>query len=146
MCSVRRVGGPVHYWDSTWRFYGPNGALESEIEYVADKREGPLRRYDSTGVLLSEELYSKDLREGMARYFHPNGQLHKEVPFKAGKEEGRGTEYAPDGRIVALLQYGAGLLRRRDEINRVDRMGLKQGPWKEFHPNGKIKWEGNVRG
>ena len=128
--------------DSTWRFYGPNGALESEIEYVADKREGPLRRYDSTGVLLSEELFSKDLREGMARYFHPNGQLHKEVPFKAGKEEGRGTEYAPDGRIVALLQYGAGLLRRRDEINRVDRMGLKQGPWKEFHPNGKIKWEG----
>jgi antitoxin component YwqK of YwqJK toxin-antitoxin module len=22
-------------------------------------------------------------------------------------------------------------------------MGLKQGPWKEFHANGKVKWEGN---
>lgn len=129
--------------DSLWRFYAPNGVLESEINYKADKRDGPLRRYDTTGVLVSEETYVEDLREGTARYYHPNGMLHKEIPFKAGKEEGRGTEYAEDGRIVALLQYGAGLLRRRDEINQVDRMGLKQGPWKEFHPTGKVKWEGS---
>lgn len=22
-------------------------------------------------------------------------------------------------------------------------MGLKQGPWKEFYANGKVKWEGS---
>lgn len=129
--------------DSTWRFYAENGILESEINYLGDKKEGVSKRYDTTGVVISEEFYVNDLREGPARYYHPNGQLHKEIPFKAGKEEGRGYEYAPDGRVVALLQYGAGLLRKREEINRLDAMGMRQGPWKEFHPNGKVKWEGS---
>lgn len=129
--------------EGTWRFYGGNGRIESTIDYSSDKRQGLVVRYDTAGLLMSEEPYENDLREGVARYYHANGQVHKEVPFKAGKEEGRGTEYAADGRVVALLTYGAGMLRRRDEINRMDRMGLKQGPWKDFHPNGKVKWEGS---
>jgi antitoxin component YwqK of YwqJK toxin-antitoxin module len=129
--------------DSTWRFYAGNGVLQSEINYLADRKEGPSRRFDTTGVLISEEHYVNDLREGLARYYHPNGQVQKEVPFKAGKEEGRGYEYSADGRVVALLQYGAGMLRKREEINKLDAMGLRQGPWKEFHPSGKVKWEGS---
>jgi antitoxin component YwqK of YwqJK toxin-antitoxin module len=92
--------------------------------------------------MISEEMFVDDRREGMARYKHPNGLVQKEIPFKEGKEEGRGYEYGEDGRVVAILQYGAGLLRKREDINRIDAMGLKQGPWKEFHPNGKVKWEG----
>src|SRR4030095_16300184 len=36
-----------------------------------------------------------------------------------------------------------GVLRSRSDINRIDGNGLKQGPWKEFYPSGKVKWEGN---
>ena len=129
--------------DSLWRFYAPDGSLQNEINYAANKKNGASRSFDTTGVLVSEELYVNDLRDGMARYFHPNGIIQKEVPFKEGKEEGKGYEYAEDGRVVSLLTYGAGMLRRREDINRIDRQGLKQGPWKEFHPNGKVRSEGN---
>jgi antitoxin component YwqK of YwqJK toxin-antitoxin module len=129
--------------DSLWRFYDPEGRLQSETNYRADKKEGEARRFDADGNLMSLEIYENDLREGVSLYYHANGQVHKEIPFVQGKEEGRGLEYAEDGRIVALLHYGAGMLRKREDINRVDRMGMRQGPWKEFHPNGKVKWEVN---
>jgi len=142
--SLRSEGNRSRFLlDSLWKFYAPNGALQSEINYAADRKHGPSRTFDTTGVIIREENYLEDLREGVAKYFHPNGQLQKEVPFMAGQEEGRGYEYAEDGRLVALLQYGAGMLRKREEINRIDRSGLKQGPWKEFHPGGKVKWEGS---
>lgn len=128
--------------EGVWKFYDTKGRLASSITYMGDKKNGPSLKYDSTGVVLVEEVFVDDLREGVAKYYHANGVLHKEVPFKGGKEEGRGYEYAEDGRIISLLQYGAGLLRKREDINRVDAMGLKQGPWKEFHSNGKVKWEG----
>jgi antitoxin component YwqK of YwqJK toxin-antitoxin module len=126
-----------------WTFYDEAGRPASTIQYDADKKNGPSIRYDTLGVIMSEETYENDLRVGIARYYHSNGTLHKEVPFVEGKEEGRGYEYAEDGRLVAMLQYGAGMLRKREDINRIDAMGLKQGPWKEFHANGKVMWEGN---
>src|SRR5436190_7054051 len=141
---LRSEGNRVHFLlDSLWKFYAPNGSLQSEINYTADKKQGLARKFDTTGVVLSEERYADDLKEGMARYYYPNGQPQKEIPFKAGKEEGGGYEYAQDGRVVALLYYGAGMLRKREEINRIDGMGMRQGPWKEFHPTGKVKWEGS---
>ncbi|MDQ3100521.1 MAG: hypothetical protein M3R08_03975, partial [Bacteroidota bacterium] len=129
--------------DSLWRFYSPEGMLVNEINYKADKKEGISRRFDEgDGSLLVEENFVNDLREGLTRYYHPNGTVHKEVPFKEGMEDGKGYEYAADGRLVAMLTYGAGMLRRREDINKIDEMGLKQGLWKEFHTNGKVKWEG----
>jgi len=129
--------------EGVWRFYDPQERMISTITYMDDKKNGPSLKYDTLGVVMSEENFVADQREGMAKYFHANGELHKEVPFKNGQEEGRGYEYGQDGRIVALLQYGAGLLRKREDINKLDKMGLKQGPWKEFYANGKVKWEGS---
>ncbi len=140
---LRSEGGRKHFQlDSLWRFYSNEGRLQSETNYRSDKKEGWMRRYDTTGTLLSEEWFVADLREGVAHYFRPSGELEREVPFKAGKEDGVGKEFAADGRIVALLYYGAGMLRRREDLNRYDRIGMKQGPWKEFHPNGKLRSEG----
>ena len=128
--------------DGVWKFYDEKGRLASTSTYMADRKNGPAVKYDTTGSVLVEETFVDDLREGTVRYYQANGNLHKEVPFVGGKEEGRGYEYGEDGRIVALLQYGAGLLRKREDINRIDEMGLRQGPWKEFHTNGKVKREG----
>lgn len=128
--------------EGIWKFYDGNGRLNSTITYMGDRKNGPSMRYDSAGTVKGEENFVDDKREGAAKYYHSNGMLHKEIPFKDGKEEGRGYEYGNDGRIVAFLQYGAGLLRKREDINQLDAMGLRQGPWKEFYPNGKVKWEG----
>lgn len=141
---LRSEGGRKNFLlDSLWRFYAENGRLQSETNYRSDKRDGLVKRYDTTGVLLSEEYFANDLREGVSRYFHMNGAPFREVPFKDGREDGRGIEYAEDGRVVALLFYGAGMLRKREDINRIDRFGMRQGAWKEFHPNGKVRSEGS---
>jgi antitoxin component YwqK of YwqJK toxin-antitoxin module len=139
---LRSEGGRKRFQlDSLWKFYAPEGWLSSTIDYTDGRKSGAQRKYDASGALVSEERYVADVREGNSTYYHPNGQVHKVVPFVAGKEEGRGYEYAEDGRLVALLSYGGGMLRKREAINRIDDAGLKQGPWKEFHANGKVKWE-----
>jgi len=94
------------------------------------------------GALISEEIFVDDLKQGDTRFFFADGKVQKVVPFKDGRADGRSVEYAEDGRILALAQYRAGVLQRREEINRYDKAGLRQGPWKEFLPNGKVKWEG----
>ncbi|MFZ1693790.1 MAG: hypothetical protein WAT74_11375 [Flavobacteriales bacterium] len=140
---IRSEGGRIQgKLDSIWRFYDAKGRLETEISYRNDQKQGLTRQFDTLGMVMSEMPYDSDLREGMAVYYHASGNKHKEVPYRSGREEGKGQEFAEDGRVIAILHYGAGLLRRREEINHIDKRGLKQGPWKEFHSNGKVKWEG----
>lgn len=141
--AVRSEGNRKSFkLDSLWRFFDEKGRLTSEISYKEDRKEGSSRRFDTTGTLLSAEQYAHDLKEGIGRYYREGGSLDKEIPYVAGKEEGLGYEYAPDGRVTALLYYKAGMLRRREDINKVDGLGMRQGPWKEFHPNGKVRSEG----
>ncbi len=134
--------------DSTWRFFAPDGKLMTEITYASDKKNGPQRKFDSQGALISVEPFIDDVRQGEAEYYHANGAVHKRIPFEMGYEQGRGYEFDEDGRLVSLLTYGSGVLRKKEDINRTDARGLKQGPWKEFHPGsapgriGKVKWEG----
>jgi len=141
---IRSEGNRLrHQLDSVWRFYDPKGRLMQEITYSEDERNGPMRRFAADGGLLSEEHFLNDKREGEAHYYHDDGSLHKLIPFKDGVEDGKGYEYADDGRIITIFHYGAGMLRRREEINRTDANGLRQGTWKEFHPNGRLHSEGN---
>ncbi|MBK8225742.1 MAG: hypothetical protein IPK70_01035 [Flavobacteriales bacterium] len=111
--------------------------------YKENRKHGAMRQFDTLGMVTSAVPYLDDLREGFAVYYYPDGTKQKEVPYQSGREEGRGHEYAPDGRIIAILHFGAGMLRRREEINSIDKAGLRQGPWKEFHPNGRVRWEGS---
>lgn len=140
---LRSQGNRVRFLlDSTWSFYAADGSLLQTIDYRADKKNGMMRKFGPDGTVLSEEPYVNDLREGEALEFDPNGHVQKRVSFRGGKEEGRAYEYAEDGRIISVLNYSAGVLKSRTDINRKDALGEKQGPWKEFHANGKVKWEG----
>ena len=141
--TLRSEGNRSHFkLDSLWKFYGPDGNLMTEIHYRDDKKHGPQIKYASDGSLLRKDEYLDDLLEGISFEYHPNDNVKSTTPFIAGKEQGRGYEYTQDGRIVSVLQYGEGMLRSRTAINRIDANGMKQGPWKEFHANGKVKWEG----
>lgn len=101
-----------------------------------------MKQFDTLGTVLSEVPYVHDLREGLAVHYDEQGRKRKEIPYKSGREEGKGFEFGRDGRVTAILHFGAGMLRRREEINQTDERGLRQGPWKEFHSNGRVRWEG----
>lgn len=128
--------------DSIWTFYDELGRRETEIRYRNDRKEGWMRQFDTLGTVRSVIPFVDDLREGLAVQYDEQGRKRKEIPYRSGKEEGRGFEYESDGHVTAVLYFGAGMLRRREDINQTDGQGLRQGPWKEFYPNGRVRWEG----
>jgi uncharacterized protein len=125
-----------------WKFYGPDGALLSEISYARGKREGLLRKYDSGGILMSEENYVADVKQGPSVWYYANGSPQKRILFENGKEHGVAHTYAEDGRVIEILTYAQGVVRRREQINQLDADGQRQGKWKEFTADMKVKAEG----
>jgi uncharacterized protein len=128
--------------DSTWKFYNEQGKLMFEYTYREGKKNGPLRTYNAAGKLVSEETFVNNMKQGPARTFHANGKVEKIVPFKEGREEGIGYEYDTAGTIVTITEYKSGFIKSYERINRRDANG-KQGTWKEFWPNGRVKTEGH---
>ena len=63
------------------------------------------------------------------------------VPFKNGVEDGIAKSYADDGRLITITTYNEGYIRSEARINRIDKFGLKQGVWKVFFDNDKLKEE-----
>ncbi|MBK7288649.1 MAG: toxin-antitoxin system YwqK family antitoxin [Flavobacteriales bacterium] len=128
--------------DSTWSFHAPDGSLTSTIEYKDGKKNGPSRTYAPGDTLVSEENYVADVKEGPSIGFFPDGTKRSTVEFKDGKEEAKAYEYAEDGRIITITDWRAGVLQRRQAINRYDAQHLRQGPWQGYWSNGRLKWEG----
>ena len=46
-----------------------------------------------------------------------------------------------EGKIITILEYTYGVLKRQEAVNRVDKQGQKQGSWKDFYEDGKVKAE-----
>ena len=127
--------------DSIWRFYRADGSLSKTITYSEGKKNGLAEGFDELGNLQSRVTYLNDLRQGSFTEYFVGGDVSKRIEFEADKENGRGYEYGRDGRIITVLDYRSGVLRKKELINRYDKAGLKQGAWKEFYTNGKIRSE-----
>ncbi|HLG01978.1 MAG TPA: toxin-antitoxin system YwqK family antitoxin [Bacteroidia bacterium] len=128
--------------DSAWKFYDEKGKLVFEYTYRDGKKNGPLRTYNTAGKLVSEETYVNNTKHGPSNTFHANGKIDKTTPFKEGREEGVGYEYDSTGVINTIIEYKSGFIKSFERINRRDAKGQKQGVWKEFWPNGRVKAEG----
>lgn len=127
--------------DSLWSFYLPNGELYMTMNYLEGKKEGIKTTYlPEKGKII--EIFKNDLKEGYERHYNNRNQLVKEIPFVNGLEEGIAKEFNDEGLIISILEYQIGYILKREYINRKDNSGLKQGIWKEFYENGKVKIEG----
>jgi len=136
-----------HLLDSIWLFYDQAGDITDKINYLYGKKNGWYSKYSkdpSYGVyLLSQELFAGDKKEGIATVYFPDGKVRQTFSYYDGKKEGLSKEYDQDGNIITLLEYHNDFLVSRERINRLDNKKLKQGPWKEFYADGKIKAESN---
>ena len=136
-----------HMLDSIWLFYDQAGDMTDKINYLYGKKNGWYYKYSkdpSVGVyLLSKELYAGDRKEGTGYVYFPDGKVKQTYSYSNGKKEGLSKEYDKDGNVITLLEYHNDFLVSRERINRVDAKKLKQGPWKEFYADGKIKSESN---
>lgn len=129
--------------DSIWSFYDETGKTTLQISYVNGKKEGIRRTYRENELI--EENFSNDVKQGLTINYYPDGKIMRSVNFDNGLENGYAREFAPDGTVVTLIEYRRGFVVDRENINRRDKTGLKQGRWKFFYPDGKVKTEGTYR-
>jgi uncharacterized protein len=131
--------------DSIWIFYDQVGDTTEKINYLFGKKNGWYYKYKkdpSTGVYLwSKELFAGDRKEGTAYIYFPDNKVQQTIAYNNGKKEGLSKEYDKEGNVITLFEYSNDFLVSRERINRLDNKGLKQGEWKEFYPNGRIKSE-----
>ena len=132
-----------HQLDSLWKFYNEEGKVTVQFDYKAGKKNGPKRTYDpKEGFLITEEIFVSDIKQGPTSYYYPGGKLKATIPFDKGAENGQGYEYSEDGTIITIIDYKSGFVKKQEKINRRDKSNLKQGVWKEFYANGKLRSEG----
>ncbi|MEZ5081844.1 MAG: toxin-antitoxin system YwqK family antitoxin [Bacteroidales bacterium] len=127
--------------DSIWTFYNDTGHVALQITYEAGKKNGIRRTFHEDEII--EENFVDDIKQGFTYVYYPDNTLWKEVNFVDGLEEGTGREYAKDdGRVVKLIYYKKGFISDIENINRIDKNGMKQGKWKYFYDNWQVKMEG----
>jgi antitoxin component YwqK of YwqJK toxin-antitoxin module len=73
--------------------------------------------------------------------YYAKGVVDTEIPFKDDRKHGEGYQYDKNGIIIAILTYKYGQLIDKTIINRVDEKGRKQGVFRTFYPDKKVKTE-----
>lgn len=129
--------------DSLWNFYDENGNITLQINYLNGKKEGIRKTIRENEII--EENFSNDVKHGLTIYRFPDGAVMRTINFDNGLENGFAREFDRDGTVITMIEYRRGFVVDRENINRKDRNGLKQGKWKFFYPDGKVKTEGVYR-
>jgi antitoxin component YwqK of YwqJK toxin-antitoxin module len=136
-----------HMLDGMWLFYDQAGDTTEKISYLYGRKNGWYYKYKkdpSAGLYLwSKELYAGDKKEGTATIFFPDGKVRQTIGYNGGKKDGLSKEFDEDGTVITLYEYHNDFLVSRERINRYDGKKMKQGSWKEFYPDGRIKNEKN---
>jgi antitoxin component YwqK of YwqJK toxin-antitoxin module len=145
---INRKDGNGHRQGKWYIFYF-NGKIRSEGSYKDDKKNGYFKEYTENGDLLTIAKYVDDLLQPEAQEikkpdirneYYPNGKIKISAMFRNGIPDGLKRIYDSTGKIEKSYLYENGLVTG-EGIVKED--GNKDGPWKEFYPDGDIKSEGN---
>jgi uncharacterized protein len=135
--------------DSLWIFYNDQGDTLQKIDYKNGHKNGYTCNFEYkniggkiAGGLVSKELFLNDNKQGIS-YYYENGFLLKTIPYKDNRKQGLSKEYDKSGKVVGITEYNNDYIIYHEKINQVEKNGLKQGTWKEFHPNNRIFQELN---
>lgn len=140
--KLKTEGNRVNFLlDSIWKFYSENGKITKSISYKEGKKDGYTCVYDTGQKIVSREVFINDIKQGVTKYYYRSGKVKQTLPYIAGKPEGISYEFNEDSVIIAIYRYKQGVLQGLERINRLDSEGKKQGTWKEFYDDGKVKKE-----
>lgn len=136
--------------DSTWNFYNQAGELTQQIDYKLGEKSGYTLRYSYNNPLqpgaptiVSRELYVNGEKEGPSYYYYPTGELRTIVIYQDGKKQGLSREFSRDSTLISVVEYNDNYVINRERVNRTDNEGRKQGTFREYFENGRIKKEAN---
>ncbi len=147
---LKSVGKRTNFLlDSVWVFFNESGDTLQKVSYVLGKRNGYTVTFNTEntsdpmhrGRIISRELYVNDRKEGISHYYFPSGKIKEETAYTNNKKNGISKEYDEKGTLITLLTYKNGFLTERERLNRTDDKGLKQGLWRTYYEDGRIKTE-----
>ncbi|MFZ9847167.1 MAG: toxin-antitoxin system YwqK family antitoxin [Flavobacteriales bacterium] len=72
-----------------WTYFHPNGKVELEGNFKANKKDSIWLRFDEEGNKLVSGNFSNGVKNGLWTIYFPNGKKHYEVTFVNGKLNGK---------------------------------------------------------
>jgi antitoxin component YwqK of YwqJK toxin-antitoxin module len=127
--------------DSTWKFYSEKGKITKAVNYLEGKKNGYTFNYDTNQRVSSKEAFLNDIKQGNSFTYYSSGRTKLVMPYVKGKPDGLAYEYSEDSVVISIMKYQGGILATVDRLNRKDENGKKQGVWKEFYEDGRLKEE-----
>ena len=126
--------------DSLWIFYNDSGDTTLIIHYKEGKKDGErIQVFQDERIV---EQWVMDTLVSPVLAYTLQGKLKRLTPYVDGVPHGMEKEFDTAGHIVKLSHYYRGVLTKREQINRTDQFGYKQGNWKYFWDNGNLRLEG----
>ena len=119
-----------------WKFYD-QGVLRETAEFVDGQKEG-VQTVWKEGILTDSVRWLAGKREGASMAFRPDGSLKMRVPYEKDKREGKATLFNAQNEPHGYRWYKQDRLLASESFNRVDEQDRKSGPWKVFHPSGRV--------
>lgn len=131
-----------------WKEFYADWKVKNEVTYHEGKKNGYYKEFDPAGQLLNVYKYFMDslitdapelARLDVKTEYYEDGTKKYEGTFKDGKPEGIHNLFNPKGEVIRTKVYADGILTGEGIM---DAAGNEQGPWEEFHPNGKLRAKG----
>ncbi|MDR2036570.1 MAG: toxin-antitoxin system YwqK family antitoxin [Bacteroidales bacterium] len=130
------------------RFYGLNGKLAAEGNYVQTKRDSIWTFYNyHTGNLSYKTGYRMGMRQGKSQAFYPGGSVAEEVSWNNDLKDGPWKQYFESGQLKLSATYkkdmleGSFLLYFPDGKKQTDGKylnGRPDGNWLRYNENGSV--------
>ena len=131
--------------EGEWKFYSDSGIISSLYQYTAGIKNGVQKIFYPDGTLQNEETDSMGVKNGLQKFYNEEGKLVKVIPFVSGVEHGMAKEYNANGTLITVTSYRNGYFQKEEKINRVDKLGMKQGIYRAYYDNDSPKSEGSYK-
>jgi len=133
-----------------WTDFYSTGELRAKGTYVDNERSGTWTYYYRKGGIEQSGKFERDRYRGIWNWFYPNGNKWREESYFNGKEDGLFVEYDVAGNILTKGDYiggeqeGEWIYHVGDNEERGSFViGLREGVWRYYYPNGTLKYEGS---
>ncbi len=88
-----------------WRYYWPNGSLQTLGYYKDGLKEGTFRVWIERGQKIEQGKYQNGAKQGVWKGWHRNGKLKSQTQFLDGKIHGFRKLYDQEGKLSAHWEY-----------------------------------------
>ena len=132
-----------------WYYFYDSGPVRTEGTFKNNKKNGYFKEFAENGDLIRVQKYLDDVIQPEAEEirkldiqneYYPTGKIKTVSMFRNGVPEGMKKEFSQDGQIVKSYLYKNGIIVG-EGIEKED--GNRDGLWKDYYTDGKIKAEGN---